>query len=185
MNQRPTNQQPLAPTRAPWLLILPALALGGCIAADNDRHVIGRDVAVESIEPWRGEATALPDDGPSLTGADRSNWPRTEYLVPIDATYHYPQYTFLPTSPTETDRQRGIAASPMTALELDQNNGDQAGEAFAAPVVAGVEVLAMIPRMFCQWPWVAVRSPDQWTYQRSRGMSEGSLAEDGAVLSEP
>lgn len=151
------------------LLPLGSAALSGCMAVDNDRLVIGRSVPIEVLaDRASGDPAVLPADGPSVAGADRSNWHRTQYLVPIDGTYHWPQYTFRPPVPMETDRQRGIAPTPLSALELGRTNGSQAGEALAAPVVAFAEVLAAIPRMFIEPPWKAVRSPGQWPYQRSR-----------------
>lgn len=156
-------------TPGPAVLLLPLLMLPACIAVDNDRHTIGRSVPVEVVSPPASRLDAVPADGPSVVSADRSNWQRTEYLVPIDGTYHAPQYTFMPApTPTETRRQRGIAPTPTEALELSQTNGQQVAEAIAGPFVAAVEVLAMVPRMFIEFPWVAQKSPGQWPYQRSR-----------------
>ncbi len=152
-----------------FLLTLAPLLLGACVAVDNDRHTIGRTVPVEVVSPPASRLDAVPADGPSVLGADRSNWQRTEYLVPIDGTYHAPQYTFMPApTPTETRRQRGIDPTPLEALELSQTNGAQIAEGIADPFVAAVEVLAMVPRMFIEFPWVAQKSPGQWPYQRSR-----------------
>jgi hypothetical protein len=153
---------------APIALCLACPLLWGCVAVDNDRHVIGRSVPVEAVTAWSREPGATPADGPSVAGADRSTWQRTEYLVPVDGTYHWPTYTFPPPTPEETDRQRGIAPTPLTALEMDKTNGAQAAETLEAPIVAAVEILAIIPRMFIEPPWVAVRSPGDWPYQRSR-----------------
>lgn len=157
------------PTRTPLPFALALTALAGCVAVDNDRHTIGRGVPIETVSPPPSpDSRALPADGPSIAGTDRSNWQRTEYLVPVDGTYHAPSYTFGHATPTETVRQRGIDPSPVEALELSHTNGQQDAEALAAPVIAAAEVLAMIPRMFIEYPWVSVRSPQDWPYQRSR-----------------
>ena len=162
LSPMPRDALPLA---ALSVLIL----LSGCVVADNDRHTIGRSVPVEAVTPGAaGRDGPLPADGPSLAGLGREHWQRTEYLVPIDGTYHAPHYTFAHPTRLDEDRQRGITPSPASALNLGASNGGQAGELLAAPVVAAAELLAMVPRMFFEWPWVAQHSPSQRPYQRTR-----------------
>jgi hypothetical protein len=156
-------------TRVIAALVVGLTGAGGCVAVDNDSHKIGGIVAIEAVSaPPAAGMAAVPSDGPSLTGADRNNWQRTPYMVPVSSIHHWPQYRFAGPLLNRTDRQRGISPSATDALELSRTNYEQVTEAVGAPVLAIAEAMLIVPRMFIDPPWVAVTSPGQWPYQRSR-----------------
>lgn len=143
------------------------LAIGGCVAVENDAHRIGGTVPVEAVSaPPHGGDVVLPADSPSLVDLDRGNWQSTPYLVPIANTYHWPQYRFEDPVLHKTNRQRGVAPDAARALELSQSNAEMAGEAVVAPALAIADAFWIVPRMLVRPPWVAVTSPGQWPYER-------------------
>ena len=53
---------------------------------------------------------------PSITGIDRSNWSRTDIVVPVDGIAHNPTYRWLDQHPDHTARLRGQYPTAESAL---------------------------------------------------------------------
>ena len=147
------------------LAIVCSFSLAGCISPQNDRITIGRSVRLETFEPPRTDAApSVPDTllAPSVVSIDRSNWKRTEVLVPVDGTAHNPTYARRIVETNKTRRQRGLYPTSSSALELTAGSeGAQQREAFYNVVRAASDVVFIVPRMLWRAPWRTDASPDE------------------------
>lgn len=143
MDMRPVTRRTLVAC-APLL----ALVAAGCATPDNDRLSLGTSadpvVVLPAIEPGTPIADAT---GPSITSLDRSGWERIDFLVPNDATEHYPHFTRLqPRFDRGTARARGEYPTVETALEQEGSFGAILGESLAWPGFVANDGVMIIPR---------------------------------------
>ncbi len=145
------------------VLVASLAGLSGCLSPEFHRSTVGR---VGSDDAVRLPDLHVPDrqekpfagDTASSTSLARS-WAPMRVHVPVDGVYSYPKYTREQVWTDSTARQRGDAASAVTALELDGDTRTmRLGEAAAAGPIATYEALVMVPRMVMHKPWQPIRS---------------------------
>jgi len=140
--------------------VFPAM-MTGCVDS-NSRTTIGETVVLPAMVPSPPIPEAYQQDGPSLTGLDRSNWEAVTFLVPVDGTHHRPSYAdpFFLTDVTR--RQRGEYPSLESSLDLDGAlYGDKAScqrfeEGFLVPGRALVDAVSIPVRL--------IGEPQTWEY---------------------
>lgn len=165
-----------------------AILAGGCVDS-NDRLAVGDTLIVESVTPPPViEVDAAPsapraDDGPSLTGLDRSNWTAREFAVPFDGTRHHPHYRGTLALTDATARQRNEYPTLASSLELDDaDTGRQfrggieqqfddswwarLGEVATMPFFALGEGLLIVPKLVGEPQALEEWSPSE-PYERS------------------
>jgi hypothetical protein len=89
---------------------------------------------------------------PSLTTLDRDNWGTTAIPVPNDFPAHQPRFARNYIDTSTDPRAKGKFPDERTALgtATTRHNNQQFVEALVAPVVAGQNVVMMIPRMIME-----------------------------------
>lgn len=144
------------------LLVVGSVALVGCAGVNNERTALMTDpVALE------------PAPAASVVSVSRENWLARAYVVEPDVLEHYPTYTSLrPVSGEETAAQSGAFPTIETAIPGEGDSGASAGDAIAAPFVAGWEVLRMPFLMIGRWPGSVNTSDPAW-YDRYREPTTG------------
>jgi hypothetical protein len=149
----------------------------GCAAPDNDRLSLGTSADPVVVLPAIEQGPALTDaTGPSITSLDRSAWAQADFVVPNDATEHYPHFTRLqPRYDKGTARARGAYPTAQTALEQEGSFGSIFAESIAWPGYVAGDTVMIIPRAV---------DPDQNSpmthYERAPGWTEDASA-SGAV----
>lgn len=165
-----------------------AVLASGCVDS-NDRLTVGDTLVVESVTPpAMVDADTAPsapraDDGPSVVGLDRSNWPSREFSVPFDGTRHHPHYHGELAFTDATARQRNEYPTLSSSLDLDgaetgrqfQDGVDQQfdeswwarlGEVAAMPFFALGEGLLIVPKLVGEPQALEEWSPSE-PYERS------------------
>jgi hypothetical protein len=157
------------PTRtAAVVMLAAALAASGCISTANDRLVIDQNVALEAFQPVApsGSTPAITQTSvglmqPSITGVDRGNWPKTDFLVPVDGTAHNTIYAKRWLFADKTARQRGLYPTALSALEV--TGGSESQQQIEVPanwLSSAGDILLMPFALFWQAPWTTRWSPD-------------------------
>lgn len=162
-----------------------AALVAGCVSPANDRISEGRGPALggtmmESFRAESGRAGSVgaevdrgevfaPQSRSRMT-LDRSAWPRTTVLVPVDGTAHRPTLQRSVVVANVTPRQRGEYPTIDSALDLTKGSADaQTAEAAVQPVRAVGDFVLLPFRMIAQPPWTTRWSPDQ-AYSRGWAM---------------
>ncbi|HED53947.1 MAG TPA: hypothetical protein ENJ00_07065 [Phycisphaerales bacterium] len=150
----------------------------GCAVEDNLSLAIGHHAVLDGFPPvvpgaqdglvGSSDRSAIPGDGPSVTGLDRSGMVRTEFLVPIDGVYHQPHATMPLNLLDSQARQRGEFPTPETIFEQqDASLLDSIGELLAIPAWSVVEAVWLVPAIVVEAPWSTVSSPSRLTGRTS------------------
>ncbi|MFO0874702.1 MAG: hypothetical protein U0575_12130 [Phycisphaerales bacterium] len=156
---------------APFAALACAAALtGGCTGSLNTSNQLVDAEPLPALAP----AVIGPqiDDGPSLNGLDRRNWPMTTISVPRGQVEHQPIY-WSEVLPDQTlARQRGERPHGGDVLDGTGDPGAQAVEASAnlawTPLLLPLSPIEMIVEN--RWPWTTV--VDHPTYERIRPASD-------------
>ncbi len=139
--------------------LLTAALLSGCISTRNDGLALGGDVQLEGFSPPAPVAQEI-NDGPSITGMDRSHWHETPLVVPVNGLAHKPTYIRVRTAANATRRQRGEYPTLDSSLELAPDTlGIARREAFFAPLRAAWDLVMIVPRAAVTRPWKTRWSP--------------------------
>lgn len=151
-----------------------AVLLVGCAAPANTRSSIGAgrlgDASVEVVLPSvSGEPApvALTDEGPSVTGLDRSGWEMKVVLVPVDHTEHHAHLTDLRTF----WRDDATGASYPTLESALGEEGSAAAEIrglFLWPFKAARDVVTA-PARLVNTSGGLTHSPGRDAYERAGG----------------
>lgn len=152
------------------------LSATGCATEENLRLTLGQiegdHVVLASVLPPVPDAREgligstdhdhIPGDAPSMTGLDRSNFERVEFLVPIDQTYHHPDYSHPLTLTDNLARQRGEFPTPETVLDQNGSNAtDDLAEMLLEPLWATAEFVWIFPSLIFDGPWEVTSSPQE------------------------
>lgn len=137
----------------------------------NERNTIG---AGSTIEPIAGASPDIAvdktDDPPSISRLERSNWPKSQFLVPVDGAGHQPTYRLDYREVLFTNRQKGLFPTPESAMDLDGKPGqeilgEEIAETGGQPLVALGNAIIVPGWMIVSPPGRLKRSPS-WNYQR-------------------
>ncbi len=132
------------------LLATATLALQACSGPGplNKGRAIGDEVRLETVFP---EVQTAPrsTDVPSVWGADRSNWARTEVVVPTYDVQHQPNYTRDAGLSDRTRRHRNEFPTLDSAFDLPTRDDrhTELAELPLTPFAAAADVILFIPRL--------------------------------------
>ena len=144
--------------------------LVGCAAPDNTRTTLGgplghdpRVVALPALSP--ATPVALVDEGPSVSGLDRSSWEMKVVVLPVDQTQHLAHLTDLDMS--WRDDATGARFPTMeTALGTEGSCGSEVAGLVLWPVKAARDVV-LAPWRLSETHRGLTYSPKSDAYERT------------------
>ncbi|MFT3686321.1 MAG: hypothetical protein QM783_15610 [Phycisphaerales bacterium] len=149
-------------TRPALSLLLATALLAGCVSTENDQAVFSTGEPLDPSAITTSAPTYTQPDAPSLTGLDRSHWPRTDVSVPQRDSVHQPTYRSDPVQFAKASAvQRDEYPTDETAGEsvTGDSGPAQSLEGIVMPLQAVADMFLMIPRAIFHSPIAPVRGP--------------------------
>lgn len=141
------------------LLGLSGLALfsAGCCVPANQSNGLLDGACLSGLSTLDVETT-LTHQSPSLSGFDRSGFPRETMIIPMASVETFPTYA----TPAMRGRDQNASRpfpTAMTALQRSTDSSANWNAALAAPFVAAIDLVISPVRMFSTPPWTIQLEP--------------------------
>jgi len=145
----------------------------GCAAPGQEQNYKStapeRPSQLERYDSSRGDFEKLyaEETAPSLTGIDRSNWPRIDVAPDVGTTYHGPTYfteiTGVDRDEPQVDFSQPVETQLETALAGTRDSGiydpHHTPQLLTAPLLFGLDLLLLPVRAFQTSPFQTASTP--------------------------
>ena len=153
---RPLSRLPMLPAGCAAILCLAAIP-AGCSSTAHDRNGLLGGVTLPALDDPTAVGV-LPENGPSLNGFDRTNWPRIVVRIPAASVDAHPTWA-TPIAPPGLGEESAAFPTPQSALAIEVDLGDELANAAVAPLMTAVDIAISPVRMIMQPPWTVRPEP--------------------------
>ena len=144
---------------APVVVILPLLTFSSaCSPTAGDRNGLLEGVLLPALDDPEAVGS-LPENGPSLDGFDRTDWPRVTVRIPAASVEAHPTWATPITPPALGSAAVSAFPSPLTALDIESNSGEELANAALTPTMTAIDIAISPVRMIMQPPWTVSPEP--------------------------
>ena len=133
------------------------LTTAGCGIPANQGNDLLNGARLSGLSGLETETT-LPHETSSLTGFDRSGFPRETMIIHMASVETFPTYATPAMGGRDQDASRTFPTA-MTALQRSSNSTADWNAALAAPFVAAIDLVISPVRMFGTPPWTIQLEP--------------------------